>query len=119
MRTRDVHTGLAEKGCRTWARKVDARLPGKGNSHGARPVHPIITMIKWIWISRMSIKHSLSLQDLGGVEVVIDAFRLRGGSRVLLVLLPLPPTPYLRESERARIYIYIYIYTYIHTHIYI
>ena len=31
-------------------RKVDVRLPGKGNSnsHGARPVHLIITMIKWI-----------------------------------------------------------------------
>ena len=31
-------------------REVDVRLPGKGdsNSHGARPVHPIITMIKWI-----------------------------------------------------------------------
>jgi len=29
-------------------RKVDVRLPGKGNSnsHGARPVHLIITMIK-------------------------------------------------------------------------
>jgi len=28
--------------------KVDVRLPGKGNSntHGARPVHLIITMIK-------------------------------------------------------------------------
>jgi len=31
-------------------RKVDVRLPGKGNSdsHGARPVHLIIMMIKWI-----------------------------------------------------------------------
>ena len=30
--------------------KVNVRLPGKGNSnsHGARPVHLIITMIKWI-----------------------------------------------------------------------
>ena len=29
--------------------KVDIRLPGKGNpnSHGARPVHEIIMMIKW------------------------------------------------------------------------
>ena len=29
-------------------RKVDIRLPGKGNSnsHGARPVHQIISMIK-------------------------------------------------------------------------
>ena len=40
--------------------KVDVRLPGKGNpnSHGARPVHLIITMIKWIWTSRLSIKNS-------------------------------------------------------------
>ena len=42
-------------------RKVDARLPGKGNSnsHGARPVHLIITMIKWFRTSRLSIKNSL------------------------------------------------------------
>ena len=44
-------------------RKVDVRLPGKGNSnsHGARPVHLIITTIKWIPTSRLSIKNSLSL----------------------------------------------------------
>ena len=37
-------------------RKVDVRLPGKGNSHskGARPVHLIITMKKWIRTSRLS-----------------------------------------------------------------
>jgi len=42
--------------------KVDVRLPGKGNSNsrGARPVHLIITMIKWIRTSRLSIKNSLS-----------------------------------------------------------
>ena len=42
-------------------RKVDVRLPGKGNSnsHGARPVHLIITMIKWIRTSRLSKKISL------------------------------------------------------------
>ena len=46
-------------------RKVDVRLPGKGVSNGcggARPVHIIITMIKWIWTSRLSIKNSLSLE---------------------------------------------------------
>ena len=44
------------------ARKVDARLPGKGNSnsHGARPVDLIITMIKWTRTSRLSVKNSLS-----------------------------------------------------------
>ena len=45
------------------ARKVDVRLPGKGDSdsHGARPVHLIITKIKWIRTSRLSIQNSLSL----------------------------------------------------------
>ena len=44
------------------ARKVDVWLPGKGNSisHGARPVHLIITMIKWIRASELSTKNSLS-----------------------------------------------------------
>ena len=44
-------------------KKVDVRLPGKGNSksHGARPVHQIISMINWIRTSRLSIKNSLSL----------------------------------------------------------
>ena len=44
-----------------WVRKVDVRLPGKGhsNSHGARPVHLIITMIKWIRTSRLSITNFL------------------------------------------------------------
>ena len=42
-------------------RKVDVRLPGKGNSnsHGARPVRLIITMIKWVRTGRLSIKNSL------------------------------------------------------------
>ena len=42
-------------------RKVDARPPGKGNSnlHGARPVHLITTMIKWLRTSRLSAKKSL------------------------------------------------------------
>ena len=31
------------------------------NSHGARQVHLLITMIKWIRNSRLSIKNSLSL----------------------------------------------------------
>jgi len=48
-----------EAGC---ARKVDIRLPGQGdsNSHGERPVHQIISMIKWIRTSRLSIKNSLA-----------------------------------------------------------
>jgi len=51
-----------------WA--VYTRLPGKGNpnSHGARPVHQIISMIKWIRTSRLSIKNSLSVPDLLRVD---------------------------------------------------
>ena len=42
------------------SRKVDARLPGKGNSnsHDARPVHLIITMMRWILTSRLKINNS-------------------------------------------------------------
>ena len=49
------------------AKTVDVRLPGKGNliSHGARPVHLIITMIKWIRTGRLSIQNSLSSAGLG------------------------------------------------------
>ena len=47
-------------------RKVDVRLPGKGdsNSHDARPVHQSISMIKWMRTSRLSRKNSLSLHHL-------------------------------------------------------
>ena len=40
---------------------VDARLPGKenSNSNGARPVHQIISIIKWIRTSKLSTKNSL------------------------------------------------------------
>ena len=39
------------------------RLPVKddSNSHGARPVHQIISMIKWIRTSKLSIHDSLSV----------------------------------------------------------
>ena len=42
-------------------RKVDIRLPGKGdsNSHGARPVHQIISMTKWIRTCRLSLHNFL------------------------------------------------------------
>ena len=42
--------------------KADIRLPGKGNLsfYGARPVHLVITMIKWIQTSRLPMKKSLS-----------------------------------------------------------
>ena len=48
--------------------EVDARLPGKGNSnsYGARPVHLITTMIKWIRTSRLSLKKWYSCRLRGG-----------------------------------------------------
>jgi len=48
---------------RTRNRKVDVRLPGKGNSNsrGTRPVHLNITMTKWIRTRRLPIKNSLSV----------------------------------------------------------
>ena len=44
-------------------RKVDVRLPGQGNSnsYGARPVHQIVSMMRWFRTSRLSRKNSLSL----------------------------------------------------------
>jgi len=47
-------------------RKVNVRLLGKGNSnsHGARPVHQIISVTKWIRTSRLPIKNSLSRVDV-------------------------------------------------------
>jgi len=56
-------------------RKVDVRLPGKGNSnsHGARPVHLIITMIQWIRTSRLSIKNFLCVQAPRGAVPTLVA----------------------------------------------
>ena len=47
--------GIKTQGC---ARKVDVRLPGKGNSnsYGARPVHLIMALIKLIQTSSLSMK---------------------------------------------------------------
>ena len=51
-------------------RKVDVRLPEKenSNSHGATSVHQIISMIKWIRTSKLSIKNSLSDKREDGRE---------------------------------------------------
>ena len=45
---------------------------GNSNSHGARPVHLIIAMIKWIRTSRLSIKNSLSLCSSVAVKVDVE-----------------------------------------------
>ena len=50
------------------ARKVDVRLPGKGNSnfHGARPVLPIIAMIEWMQTIRLSIGPDIASPEWWG-----------------------------------------------------
>ena len=58
----EADASLQEVAEHAGSRKVDIRLPGKGNSnsHGARPVHLIITVMKWMRTSRLSIKNCLS-----------------------------------------------------------
>ena len=45
-------------------REQGVGLPAKGNSnsHSARPVHLIVTMMQWIRTSRLSMKDSLCLE---------------------------------------------------------
>ena len=49
-------------GWRVETRQVIIRLPVKGDSksHGARPVHQIVSMMKWIRNSELSIRNPLS-----------------------------------------------------------
>ena len=86
-------------------RKVDARLPGKGNpnSHGARPVHLIITMIKWIWTSRLSTNNSLSLNVSGTGNVCLDSLAPTNWTRLVPVfeLMPGPFAPALSDQGRG------------------
>ena len=103
-------TLLVRRGCV----QVDVRLPGKGNSnsHVARPVHLIITMIKWIRTSRLSIKKKLYLcRRCRGRRWtwLEDSPRLTSCSSALA--LTVCGLPY--------IYIYIYIYMYIYIYIYV
>ena len=68
--------------CLGGSRKVDVRLPEEenSNSHGARPVHQITLMIKWIRTSSLSIQNSLSL---GGTPLPGSGCRIQdAGSRV-------------------------------------
>jgi len=92
---------------RVKTRRVDVRLPGKGNSnsHGARPVHLIITMIRWIPTSRLSIKNSLSLE---GVEVTATAHRTASSPPLFWA-----STPKGLRVQHINIFIYIYLCIYI------
>ena len=61
----------------TWSgQPLASILMVEANSHGARPVQLIITMIKWIRTSRLSINNSLSAVGAGGVYVVRAAVGL-------------------------------------------
>ena len=73
--------------------KVDVRLPGKGNSntHGAKLVHLIITMIKWIRTSRLSIRNSLS-----GVQV---ADKLMVAAALVFLVCGYAPPQKLTDSK--------------------
>jgi hypothetical protein len=72
-RRHKVSIAPVRKTCRPSFRKVDVRLPEKenSNSHGARPIHLIITMIQWIRTSRLSMKdsHSAALPPDVGSKV--------------------------------------------------
>ena len=45
----------------TWEGRCKATGRGNSSSQSARPFHHIISMIKWTWTCRLSIKNSLSL----------------------------------------------------------
>ena len=86
----DESTPLSEAQINRGTWKVDVRLPGKENpnSHGARPVHQIIAMIKWIRTRKLSMSNSLSNRSSAkgsgfgvqgsGFRVQISGFRVQG-----------------------------------------
>jgi len=89
------------------AESGDVRLPGNGNSnsHGARPVHLIITMIKWIRTSRLSIRVPEGALRRGGaggqrrhVPDGVGCWVYRGTS---LIRNRNPLRPYSRDMPRA------------------
>ena len=82
-------------------RKVDTRLPGKWNpnSHGARPVHQIISMTKWIRTKVLSIKYYVSL-GVVGCQVLDVGFR--GEEVPEGDPLPVVQNPYLPKGKHLK-----------------
>ena len=80
QRRRRVVRLLARDGV---TRKVNMRLPGKGNSHthGARPVHQIISTMKWIRTGKLSIQNSLSDMHVQRRRYVVCLYACAGKSR--------------------------------------
>ena len=52
-------------------RQIPGYLEKKSNSHGLRPVHQIISIIKWIQTSRLSMKNFLSSVCCGDKDEVL------------------------------------------------
>jgi len=88
-----------------WGTTPTSRCACASNSHGARPVHLIITMIKWIRTSRLSIKKSLSAG--GGPHLPRGARALprpgRSSSSLLLSSVELNDTTVYEPQIRARL----------------
>ena len=85
-------------------RKVDVRLPAKGNpnSHGARPVHLIITMTKWIRTSGLSIKNSLSDAPRQGLDLrVVEKTLWESADPFVRIVVPTGSEPH--ESALRRV----------------
>ena len=93
---------VAEHHIEMLTRKVYVRLPGKGNSnsHGARPVHLIISMIKLIRTNMLSIKDSLSLAGSRRWRWCASATPLRRATHFRCP--PNTDTDLERERERER-----------------
>ena len=87
---------------RRGSRKIDVRLPGKGNTNspGARPVHPIISMIQWIRTSRLSIKNSLAARRGGAYTSPCGCRLVR--AKVLSGLSPYRGTSLIRKRPTRR-----------------
>jgi len=79
-REREPPRSNTRESFRKRVRQIGVRLPGEGNSdsHGARQVHLIFTMIKMIRTSRMSLQNALSghptLSRSSGLEFDVWCF---------------------------------------------
>jgi len=79
---RGLKVGAPHSPCSCWC---SGRWKGNSNSHRARPVHLIITTIKWIRTSRLSIKNSLRQMEDGRLDVIASQTGSRSLPQVLLV----------------------------------
>jgi len=105
-----------------WAPVLCSRA-WNSNSHGARPVHLIFTMIKWIRTSRLSIKKTLSAAALaaagvpmkGAVEGAVGANLRQTATEAVSPSLSLSLAR-ARAHTHTHTHTHAYIHTHIHTH---